>query len=137
MLAACRGQRRERCQRRLQEPAESDALAFALLADAVHPVVPVAGAEQRQAVLSDLQSMIDSSGTMLEKRLGLCRDLSHEECVMLLGVQRTAFEKRDLLVEYCRIAGCFDVLDGAVGEPDHIIADPGAHALTGCPGSER
>ena len=37
-------------ERRVEQPAEPDALALAQFADAVHAVVPVAGADQRQAV---------------------------------------------------------------------------------------
>ena len=44
------GDRREVAERLQQEPAEPDALALALLADAVHAVVPVAAEDQRQAV---------------------------------------------------------------------------------------
>ena len=47
------GDRDEPGERAVQEPPQPDALALALLADAVHPVVPVAGADQRQAVGAD------------------------------------------------------------------------------------
>src|ERR1700674_1794043 len=50
---------------------------------------------------------------------------------MLFGLQRAALEKRQLLVEYARVTGRTDVLNGAIGEPDHIIADASANALPG------
>ena len=123
----------ERC---LQEPSEPDALALAFLADAVHAVVPVAGTEQRQTVLSDLQRVIEPPGAVLEQRGALLGDPGHEEGVMLLGMQGAAFEKRNPFVEYRRIAGRLEVLADAVSEPDHVIADPGAHALAGRAGGD-
>ena len=74
---------------------------------------------------------------MLEKRLAVSSEISgHEECVVLLGLQCTAFEKRNLLIEHRCIAGRLDVLNGAIGEPDHIIADAGADALSGRAGCD-
>ena len=52
-LAARGGERRESRQRRVEEPAEPNAFAFALFADAVHAVVPVAGADERKSVAAD------------------------------------------------------------------------------------
>src|SRR6202011_5804591 len=101
MLAACRRNGCERHQGRLQEPSEPDTFAFALLADTVHSVVPVTGPEQRQAVLSDLQPVIERSRAMFEERRGFLGDARHKERVVLLGLQRTAFQKRNLFIEYC------------------------------------
>ena len=53
VLAARLGDRRERGQDDVQEPAQPDALAAALVADPVHAVVPVARPDQRQAVGAD------------------------------------------------------------------------------------
>ena len=52
-VAAGLGDGGERGQDRVQEPAQPDALAPALVADAVHPVVPVAGPDERQPVRAD------------------------------------------------------------------------------------
>src|SRR5690606_17382381 len=51
LVAALGGEGGEVAQRLAQEPAEPDAGAAAVLADAVHAVVPVAAEDQRQAVL--------------------------------------------------------------------------------------
>jgi hypothetical protein len=48
---------RETAQHRVQEEPEPDALALAFDADAVHAVVPVAGAHQRQAVRAEAQAV--------------------------------------------------------------------------------
>src|ERR1700723_1977493 len=98
MLAACRSHRRKGRQRRVQEPSEPDAFAFTLLTHTVHSVVPVPGSEQWQAVPPDLQPVIERSCAMLEERRGFVGDPGHEKRVVLLGLQRTTFEKRNFLV---------------------------------------
>ena len=58
-----RGQPAKRVQHVVQEEAEPDAFALPLLADAVHAVVPVAGAHQRQAVLAEQSAAASSART--------------------------------------------------------------------------
>ena len=50
----------------VQKPTEPHAFAFTILANAVHSVIPVARAHQRQAVFSDLEAAIESTRAMLE-----------------------------------------------------------------------
>ena len=73
-LLARVGERREGGERGVQEPAEPDALALPQFADAVHAVVPVAGADQRQAVGAERQALIERAGAMLEQSGGLVGD---------------------------------------------------------------
>ena len=49
----------------VKEEAQPDAFAFAMLADQIHAVVPVAGAHQRQAVLADVQAVHDRAHAVL------------------------------------------------------------------------
>src|SRR5439155_11092819 len=86
-------QRRERAKRRVQEPAEPDALAFALLADPVHTVVPVARADQRQAVFADAEAPIEPAPAVLEEGRGLVRGHRLEVRIVFPGPQRLAFEE--------------------------------------------
>ena len=58
-------------QGRVEEPAEPDALAPPLLADSVHPVVPVAGPDERKAVTSNGQAPVERAGAVLEERRAL------------------------------------------------------------------
>ena len=51
------GQRAEAAEDLAQEEAEPDALAPPFRADEVHAVVPVAGADQRQAVFAEAQAV--------------------------------------------------------------------------------
>ncbi len=73
---------RERIERGVQEPAQPHALAAAVLADAIHAVVPVASADQRQAVCAEVRTF-QAAPTMLEQRGRLVTDLRLEECVVL------------------------------------------------------
>src|SRR5271156_3924924 len=52
----------------VQEPAEPYAFALAVLSHAVHAVVPVTGAHQRQAVTSHIQAAVQGARAVLEKR---------------------------------------------------------------------
>ncbi len=57
----------------MQEPAQPHALAAAVFTDAVHAVVPVAGADERQAVLAHVERAFESAAAMLEQRRGVDR----------------------------------------------------------------
>jgi len=69
----------------VQEPAEPHALAFACLADPVHPVVPIAGTHQRQAVLADAEARVERERAVLEQRSAFVRDCRLEVRVVLAG----------------------------------------------------
>ena len=64
------GDGREAQQRGVQEPAEPNAFAAPRDADPIHAVVPIAGAEQRQAVRADCKTRIERAHAMLEQRRG-------------------------------------------------------------------
>src|SRR5579863_9987587 len=61
-------------QNRVQKPAEPYAFAFTVLADAIHAVVPIAGAHQRQAVRTKTEAAIQGSRAMLEQRRASLRN---------------------------------------------------------------
>src|SRR3989337_1157375 len=100
MLVAGFRQRRERGKRRMQEPAEPDALAPAPLADPVHAVVPVARADQRQAVLAAGETLIEPARAVLEERRALFREHGLEVGVVLARPERPALEERNGLVQH-------------------------------------
>lgn len=52
----------------MQKEPEPSAFSASFLADAVHPVVPIAGAEKREPMRSCRRATIDRSGAMLEQR---------------------------------------------------------------------
>src|SRR5436190_6608644 len=120
ILLTCSCQRRESHECCLQEPSEPDAFAPAPLAHAVHAVVPVAGADQRQTVFSDLQALVERSRAVLEEGGGVIRDYRLEIGVLLVRQQRAAFEKGNLLVQEREIAGRLDVAGRGVRQPAPI-----------------
>ena len=67
-LAAGLRDRRERGQDGIQEPAQPDALAPALVAYPVHAVVPVARPDQRQPVGADFEAPVERRRTVVEQR---------------------------------------------------------------------
>ncbi len=58
----------ERRQQRHEEPGEPDALAFAAGADEAHPVVPVAGAHQRQSVRTGREADVQRAHAVVVQR---------------------------------------------------------------------
>src|ERR1035437_2729038 len=115
----------------MQEPTEPDALALAPFADAVHAVVPITGADQRQPMAAESQALVEGAGAMLEQGGGLVGDGRMEEAVMLPCLQRLAFQERDQLIENDHISGCTNIMRDRVGAPCPIVRDARAHPLTG------
>ena len=68
LLAARFRERREGRQRRVQEPAQPDALAPALVTDPVHPVVPVARPDERQPVRAEREAPVDRRRAVVVER---------------------------------------------------------------------
>jgi hypothetical protein len=97
-LPASLAETREASDHRDREPAEPDALPHPGRADAVHPVVPIAGAHERQVVRAAGDATLECPLAVLKKRPGL--GCEAEECVALtlLGSQRRAVEEGDALV---------------------------------------
>ncbi len=101
----------------MEEPAEPDALATPLVADPVHPVVPVAGADQRQAVRTDGQAGLDRPGAVLEQGRRFSGEFRQVVRVVLAGTDRRALDERHRLVEDGRLAGDRDVPADDVRQP--------------------
>src|ERR1700692_957830 len=51
----------------MEEPAKPNAFSLAALADAVHPIIPVPGADQRKAVTSDAKAAGEGARAMFEQ----------------------------------------------------------------------
>src|SRR3984957_20110597 len=98
LVAANISQRRERLQRRVEEPSEPDALALACLADAIHAVVPVAGFEQRNSVDSNREALIECKRAMFEDRAAPLGDGGLKKRFNLAGMQFRSVEEWDRFV---------------------------------------
>jgi hypothetical protein len=115
----------------VQEEAEPGALAAPLAADAVHAVVPVAGADQRQAVGAAGQPAVDGAQAVLEEGAPLGGHLRLQ--VGLVGSlgQRRRGEVGHHLVEHAGVAGGGHVARRHVGQPEEVVGAAGAGALAG------
>ena len=115
----------------MEEPAQPDAFAAARLADAVHAVVPVAGAHQGQAVHAGLEAEIEAPRAMLVQRRRLIGLAWLEVEIVLARLEGGTVEERHLFVEDRRIARRLDVVRRDRGEPRPVVGDARAHALPG------
>src|SRR5262249_31409391 len=96
-IAAGTGQIGKGTQTGDQEPADPDALALATGADAVHAVVPVAGAHQRQAVRTEAQAVLQSANAVLVQAPVLAGPLRQTVIVLALRRQLRPGQERHAL----------------------------------------
>ncbi len=115
----------------MQQPTQPDALAQSSLADAVHAVVPVATAHQRQAVPADLEAVVQRPGTVFVEGRRLSRELRLEEVFSFVRLQHGAAEERNDFGQYGRVGRRLHIVGRRVGEPDPVVRDASPHALAG------
>ena len=127
-LPALLGDARELAEVGVEEPAEPDALALAVRTDAVHAVVPVSRAHERQSMTPDREAPIEGPRAVLEEGRGFGGHLRLEVTIDLARRERRRRKKRHRLVEHAAVAGDLEVVVRRVGEPEQVIGDPGAHA---------
>ena len=112
----------------VKEKGEPDTFAAAFFSHQVHPVIPIAGAHQGQAVLAEFQSVLDRAHAMLVERgrfLGAIRQIV---IGFLFRHNRTGFEKGNLFIEHARVRDAGNVAAGDVGQPEIVIGKMCAHA---------
>ena len=88
------GQGSKCVQRRIQQPAQPDALALARFTDAVHSIVPVAGSDQRQAMSTEGKALVECTGAVFKDSSYLIRDRRQKEAVVFTRSERLAFQER-------------------------------------------
>ena len=128
-IAACGGHRRQRVDGGQHEPAQPAAFATALRADRVHAVVPVAGADQRQAVRAAGEAGVDRQRAVLVQRRLPVGHFGLEEGIGGAVGDRLALQERQLFVQHRAVAADLDVMHRHIGQPHAIVADLRAHAL--------
>src|ERR1700674_5644162 len=79
---------------RVQEPAEPNAFSLALLADAIHAVVPITRPHQWQAVAANSKTSVQRTGTMLKQCRPHFRNARLEIGVILALDQSVSVQKR-------------------------------------------
>ena len=106
----------------------------AAFADAVHPVVPVAGSDQRHSVTRRSARWPDRDhGAVLEQGCGLVRNVRLEEIVMRPRLERQvpARNGTSLIQDRPRRPCTLDIPRDAIAQPDPIVRDARPHALAG------
>src|SRR5919204_4124355 len=92
-VASLVAQRRPLLQHDDEEPSEPDALTTPQMADAIHSVVPVAGADERQSVRAVLQRAIDRANRMVVDGCGFTGDRRLSIHLPLIRFERRRLEK--------------------------------------------
>src|SRR6266403_1505601 len=113
----------------MQKPAQPDALAAARRADPIHAVVPVARSEQRQAMRADGEAPVQRPDTVLEEGRGPRRRPGRRKDLVLVYVERRAFQKGQQFVEHGEIPGDGEIVAHDERQPDAVVGHPGFHAL--------
>ena len=126
---AARGHdRAEIAQNLRHEPAEPHALAAAAVPDTVHAVVPVAGADQRQAVGAPGEPALDRANAVLVERRAFGRHLRLAVVFQLPRLELGCLQERHLHVQHGAITRGGHVMGPRVGQPQHVVGAPRAHA---------
>ena len=130
LVAAILGHRREALEGGMEKPPEPDALAAPGRADPVHPVVPVARADQGKAVRADGKGPVEGPRAVLEER-GPLRGHGGLEVRFHLtrGKDRSVEEGHDL-IQNSAVARRFHVVDDGVRQPYGIVGDSRPDAPT-------
>jgi len=75
--------------------------------------------------------MPQTKHAMVVETRGTPRLLGCEELLVFVGAEQVAVKEADLLVQHPVVPGHVDVTGDGVGQPDHIVADPGAYSRFG------
>ena len=127
-IAPAPGKLRKMFQHVIQEERKPHALALVLRADEIHPVVPVAAADERQPMHAESEPVFDRPHAVLVERAVFPRALRQIVVGFLVGIHRTAFEERRALIEHAGVAGRLHIPAGRVGQPEKIVGAMRAHA---------
>ena len=125
MLAGHLGELREHF---IKEKAQPDAFPFAVFAHQVHAVIPVAGAHERQAVLTKSEGPKDGSHTVVIQTGRFLRPIGQIVIRVLLGVYRAALDEVDRLIQHAGVPGVQDVAARRQRQPEVIIGAMGPYA---------
>ncbi|MNM49875.1 hypothetical protein D3C81_608920 [compost metagenome] len=116
-VAVAQGEAGERPQYLVTEETQPHAFAKALFADAVHAVIPVPAAHQRQAVGAILQGMPEGALAMLVQALDQVRLGGQVVIGLFTGIQRTPLQVADRFVQHRAVANKRHVAAGCQRQP--------------------
>ena len=114
-----------------EEPSQPHALAAALMPNAVHAVIPVAGADERQSMRADGQAALDGADTVFVEGPALARHRGLTVDLSLAGREGGRFQEGHGHVEHGLITGALQVVGHSVREPQQVVGAAAAHAAAG------
>ena len=112
----------------MEEEAQPGALAAALPADAVHPVVPVSASHEGQPVRAGGQALVDRAQAVLEERAALRGHARLDVGLLRVRGEGRGFQERRELVEDARVSGRPRVVRRRVRQPQQVVRAAGARA---------
>jgi hypothetical protein len=112
-----------------EEPAQPHALSAAKMTDAVHAVVPVSGADQRQPVRSAGDGSVDGARAVLVQRAALRAGHRQSVRVELALREWGRLQERDALLEHLRVSAATEVVRGDERKPQEIVGATAANTL--------
>ena len=115
----------------VKKESEPHALAFAGLADAVHAVVPVAGAKQGQPVRAGGRATVDGTNAVIEQRAGVAARPWRPVGLVLIGGEQRRFQERHAFIEDPDVATRAHVLRDHVREPEQVVRTTRAEPAPG------
>ncbi len=124
-------QRAELAQHLDQEEAQPDALALAVDADPIHAVVPVAGADQRQAVFTKAHAVPDGAHAMLIQAFRAFGLAGQVVVGLVVRVERVACQIGNMFLQHAGVAAAQHIAAGGQRQPQVIVGTMGAHAAPG------
>src|SRR5690349_6740115 len=121
-------QRRKVFQNIAEEECETDAFTLAVLADEIHPVVPISAANQRKAVLAVSQTVSDGAHTMFVKCGALAGLMRRVVIAFFVRAQYASLKKSDLLIEDACVGDGLNITTRRVWQPKVVIREMRPHA---------
>src|ERR1043165_10009632 len=120
------GQCGERVQCCEQKPTEPDAFATAPFADAIHSIIPVAGAHKGKAMLAGGQALVERQCAVFEKTRFTFGNRSLKKGIMIFCAQCGSLNKCNHLRQNGGIAGYVNILRNGICKPHSVVC----HART-------
>ena len=91
---------------------------MALRAEAVHSIIPVPGADQRQSMGPDCQSAVQCALAVLEQRAAPLGRIELRISIGFVGGEFIGIEERDFLVEDIKVTGRRDIDADNIRQPE-------------------
>ena len=111
-----------------KEKAQPDAFPFAMLTDHVHAIVPVSGADERQAALAEGESSQDRAHAVLIQTGGFFRPVWQIVVRVIPRIYLPAFKELNGFIQHAGVAGAQHVTARRQGQPKEVVGTMRSHA---------